>query len=66
MLVETTGTRSLALVAEGTEPSLMLSNIEMKLMLRQYLSLLLEPTGTLNLPEGDIKCCCCQMDSAEI
>ena len=61
MLAKTTGTPSLALVAIPTEPGLTLSNIEMKLMLRQYLSLPLEPT--LNLPEGDIKCCCSQMGS---
>ena len=48
MLAKTTGTPCLALVALPTEPGLMLSDIEMKIMSRQYLSLPPEPT--LRLP----------------
>ena len=62
MLAKTTGTPCLALVALPTEPGLMLSNMEMKIMSRQYLSLPLEPT--LRLPTAfNIRCCCSQIGS---
>jgi hypothetical protein len=62
MLAKTTGSPQYALQAMPTEPGLILSNIEIRLMLRQYLSLPLE--RTLGLPNSHLRCQCETSSSA--
>jgi len=57
ILDNTTGTPSLALTALPTEPGLQLTNIETVIMLRQYLSMPLEPVLGLPLSKP-LRCCC--------
>ena len=57
ILDNTTGTPSLVLTALPTEPGLQLSNTEFVIMLRQYLSMPLEPVLGL-IPTKRIRCCC--------
>ena len=56
LLDNTTGTPSLVLHALPTEPGLQLKNKEIVIMLRQYLSLPIEPV--LGLPDTPIDCAC--------
>ena len=56
MLAKTTGTPQIALQAMPTEPGLTMSNIETRLMLRQYLGLPLEKS--LGLPNSHVRCHC--------
>ena len=56
LLDNTTGTPSLVLLALPTEPGLQLKNKEIVIMLRQYLSLPIEPV--LGLPDTPIDCAC--------
>ena len=56
LLDNTTATPSLVLLALPTEPGLQMKNKELVIMLRQYLSLPIEPV--LGLPERPINCAC--------
>jgi len=59
MLAKTTGTPSLVFNVIPTEPGLVLSNIEMKMTMCQYLSLPLEPLLRVPAdPKHAIACCC--------